>query len=250
MTETASVVSIAMYPFEPLRSAIGSLWASVTRHLEWGPSTLDWEELPPDVWRHPDLFLAQACGWPLVNQLVDEVAVVGTFAYDVPGAADGRYQSVLISRAVSLAEVRRLPNVVAAANAPDSLSGWISLQRVWDGVAPAMVKTGSHLESVRAIADGRADVASIDAVTWSLISTLEPLMVSGLSVVGNGPTVPCLPLVVPLLLSDRVDDLRAAFTAAVADPAMADACAALRISAFVPLDLDDYLPLLSLLPTT
>jgi len=187
----------------------------------------------------------------LVNQLTDEFAVVGTFDYDVPGAADGRYQSVLISHDGSgIEELRSRPRVVAALNATDSLSGWVSLQCVWGGVPPSVVETGSHLESVRAVADGRADVASIDAVTWALISSLEPLLVSELTVAGSGPLVPSLPVVLPLRHGEHVDALRAAFTAAVADPALASACAALRIRGFVPLDLADYLPLLSLLPPT
>lgn len=109
-----------------------------------------------------------------------------------------------------------------------------------------VVETGSHLASVRAVAESRADVASIDAVTWALISSLEPELVRPLFVVGAGPLVPCLPLVVPLRHAAHVEDLRGALAAAVADTAAAAACSTLRIRAFVPLDLDDYLPLLSL----
>ncbi len=245
------VASLAMYPFEPVRGATDSLWSVVRWHLGWGPPSLEWEVLAPEVWRHPDLLLAQTCGWPLVNQLADEVAVVGTFDHDVPGAADGTYRSVLIGSGLcAFEELRDHAGVVVAVNAADSLSGWVSLQHAWGDVPPAIVETGSHLESIRAVAEGRADVASIDAVTWALISSFEPLLVSALTVVGSGPRVPCLPIVVPLRHGEHVDALRAAFTAAVADPALASACAALRIRGFVPLDLADYLPLLSLLPST
>jgi len=245
------MASLAMYPFKPLRSATESLWNVIRQHLGWGPPSLEWEVVAPEVWRHPNLLLAQTCGWPVVNQLADEFAVVGTFDYDVPGAADGRYQSVLISRDGSaFEELLTRPRVVAALNATDSLSGWISLQYAWGGAPPAVVETGSHLESVRAVADGRAAVASIDAVTWALISSLEPLLVSALSVVGSGPLVPSLPIVVPLRHVEDVNALRAAFVAAVAEPSAADACAQLHIRGFVPLELADYLPLLSLLRST
>ena len=240
------VASLAMYSFAPLRPAVESLWGSVVRHLGWGPSGLEWDVLPPDVWRHSDLFIAQTCGWPLVTQLADEVAVVGTFDYDVPGSSGGRYQSVLISReAVSFGLLRDRSGVVAARNAADSLSGGVSLEWAWGGVPPSIVETGAHAESVRAVAAGRADVASIDAVTWALLGEVEPDLISQLSVVGSGPLVPCLPLVVPLRYAAHVGELRAGFTAAVADSAFAQ----LRIRGFVPLDLDDYLPLLSLRST-
>lgn len=249
MTDAPMVASLAMYPFEPFRDATNSLWCAIRQHLGWGPSALEWEVMTPVVWRHPSLLLAQTCGWPLVTRLADEVAVVGTFDHDVPGAGGGRYQSALVSpHPVTLDELRARPDVVAAVNATDSLSGWISLQNAWGGRPPSIILSGSHMESVRALAEGRADVASVDSVTWALISSLEPQLVSGLSVVGSGPLVPCLPVVVPLRYESHVDVLRAAFTAAVADPAAADACAALRIRGFVPFELADYLPLLSLPP--
>ena len=252
MTEAPLVASLAMYPFEQLRGSADALWGVIHQHLGWGPSVLEWKVPAPDVWRHPNLLLAQTCGWPLVNQLAGEVAVVGTFDYDVPNAAGGRYQSVLVtSHPATLEELRARPGAVAAINTTDSLSGWVSLRYVWGSVPPtAVLETGSHLESVRAIDDGRADVASIDAVSWALIVALYPQLVSRLRLVGAGPLVPCLPLVVPLRHGDQVDELRAAFTAAVADRTAAEACAALRIRSFVPLDLADYLPLRSLLGST
>ncbi len=245
------VASLAMYPFEGVRSATDLLWNAIRDHLGWGPAVLEWEIPAPEVWRHPDLLLAQVCGWPLVNQLADEVAVVGTFDHDVPGAAGGTYQSVLISgRGATFEDLRVRSGLVAAVNSTDSLSGWVSLHDVWGNAPLVIVDTGSHLESVRAVADGRAAIASIDAVTWALISRFEPLVVSELTVVASGPRVSCLPIVVPLRHGGHVDALRAAFTAAVADPALAAPCAALRIRGFVPLDLADYLPLLSLLAST
>lgn len=133
-------------------------------------------------------------------------------------------------------------------NSTDSLSGWVSLQHAWGGRPAVIVETGSHLESVRAVATGRADVASIDAVSWALFAELEPESVSLLHVVGAGPRVPCLPVVASSAHAGDVPALRTAFAAAVADPAASEACAALRIRGFVPMDLADYLPLRSLVP--
>jgi ABC-type phosphate/phosphonate transport system substrate-binding protein len=245
------LASLAMYPFEPLRGSFNSLWTAVRSHLGWGPAALEWGVMTPDVWQHPDLLLAQTCGWPLVTRLRDDFVVVGAFDFDVPGAADGRYRSVLVSRHhASLDGLRARPGVVAAMNAPDSLSGWISLQAAWGSEPEAVVETGGHIGSIRSLAAGTTDVASIDAVSWALISSIEPELVRGLFVVGSGPLVPCLPVVVPLRYASRVAELRAAFSAAVADPSASEACAELHIRGFVPFDLENYLPLLSLLPST
>jgi len=249
MPAEVAVASLAMYPFASLRGATDTLWSVVRQHLGWGPTTLEWTVLTPEVWHHPHLLLAQTCGWPLVTALSEEVTVVGAFDYDVPGAVDGTYCSVLVSaQDTTLDVLRARADVVAAVNSTDSLSGWVSLQHAWGGRPAVIVETGSHLESVRAVATGRADVASIDAVSWALFAELEPESVSLLHVVGAGPRVPCLPVVASSAHAGDVPALRTAFAAAVADPAASEACAALRIRGFVPMDLADYLPLRSLVP--
>ncbi|MDP2290843.1 MAG: PhnD/SsuA/transferrin family substrate-binding protein [Actinomycetota bacterium] len=248
MSSPASVASLAMYPFAALREATDQLWEAVRRHLGWGPAALEWDILTPDVWFHPELLLAQTCGWPLVTQFADSMGVVGAFDHDVPDAHDGTYRSALVSSIdATLDDLRDRPGVVAAVNGRDSLSGWVSLVYAWGGVPTDVIETGAHVESVRAVADRRAHVASIDAVSWALLGDLEPALVEGLHLVGAGPRVPCLPVVVPAARVGHVDALRAAFTAAVAEPDLAGSLAVLRIRGFVPLDLADYLPLRALL---
>lgn len=242
-----TIASLAMYPFAPLRAATDELWAVIRGHLGGGPLSLEWVVVAPEVWRHPHLLLAQACGWPLVTELMDRVAVVGTFDYDVPGCENATYRSVIVSRVDgTLDELRARPDVVAAINGTDSLSGWVSLQVAWGGRPPHVLETGAHLQSVRALADGRADVASIDAVTWSHVCHLEASLAAGLRVIGEGPRVPCLPIVAGWRHASEVPALRAAFAAAVADPAAAAACATLRIRGFMPLEFADYAPLRTL----
>lgn len=247
MVEVEPVASLAMYPFAQLRTATDELWVEVRRHLGWGPTALEWDVLTPDVWHHPHLLLTQTCGWPLVTQLADSMVVVGAFDHDVPDAHDGTYRSVLVSpHDATLDQLRERPGVVAAVNGRDSLSGWVSLQYAWGGVPDDVIETGAHAASVHALAEGRADIASIDAVSWALLEDLEPQLVERLNVVGGGPRVPCLPVVAPIAHAADVTALRAAFTAAVAEPDLSASLAALHIRGFVPLDLSDYLPLRSL----
>ncbi|CAN5460978.1 hypothetical protein BH10ACT2_BH10ACT2_04220 [soil metagenome] len=241
------IASLAMYPFLQVRSATNELWSAVHRNLGWGPQQLEWTMLAPAVWHSADLLLAQCCGWPLVAELPDSIALVGTFDYAVPDSVNGSYRSVIVTGTDrSLVELRDDPTTVAAVNDHSSLSGWISLQHVWKG-QPTDFETGAHIASVAAVADGRAQVACIDAVSWNLFEEYEPAAVVGLRVIGQGPRVPCLPIFVPAQFADKVPELRAAFAAAVADPVLAGARRALRIRGFVPLDRADYLPVLALL---
>ncbi len=86
-----------------------------------------------------------------------------------------------------------------------------------------------------AVREGRADLAAIDSVSWTHLDS------GGLSVVGRGPRIPCLPLVTARSSPDTVvDELRRALAGAVSDPTMTDSCASLRIRGFLDRDLADY----------
>jgi ABC-type phosphate/phosphonate transport system substrate-binding protein len=243
------IASLAMYPLPAIRTATNDLWVVVRRNLVCGPDKLEWKLLTPQVWRDPDMLVAQCCGWPLVTEFARTMAVVGTFDHAVPDSSqEGAYRSVIITATDrSLDDLLDDPATVAAVNDYASLSGWVSLRHVWNGRDLKSVVTGGHLESVLAIGVGEAQVASIDAVSWSLFEEFEPSAVDGLSVIGHGPQVPCLPIVVPLRYEDRVPELRAAFATAVADPALAQALRTLRIRGFVPRSLADYTSLLTLI---
>jgi ABC-type phosphate/phosphonate transport system substrate-binding protein len=236
-----------MYPFPHLRAHWDRLWSRIAAEVPGAPSTLAWERPLDELWRDPTLLVGVTCGWPLVTQLAREVEVIGTFDPAVPWARGGRYRSVLVaSKPVSIAEWRRTPGAVAAVNATDSLSGWVSLRHAWSGVPEHLLVTGAHVESLRAVARGLAQVASIDAVSFELAVEAEPMTAGAVHVIGHGPLVPALPIVTASANADRVPQLRAAIAAAVADPAMDPVCAALRISGFVTFDRHDYEPLLTL----
>ena len=89
-------------------------------------------------------------------------------------AAD--YRTVIVARRA--APLSELAGRVAAVNAADSLSGWVSLLAAfrsagapWHG---SVITTGAHVRSIDAVREGSADVASIDAVTFALLGDLHP----------------------------------------------------------------------------
>jgi ABC-type phosphate/phosphonate transport system substrate-binding protein len=235
-----SIASLAMYPFIHLRPDQEALWAGVRSRLSFTAPDLDWELDHLAACRRDDLLLGQTCGWPLITDLASTVRVVGTFDSDVEGAVDGTYCSVLVSNSRdSLANIMHRGDLVVAANAADSLSGWISLRSVAaaEGVhLDAVEWTGAHAASIDALRDGRAQLAAIDAVSWAHLGAG-----TGLSVVGYGPRIPCLPLVTSGSSTDAVvNELRLALGAAVRDSALADACSRLKIRDFLERDLADY----------
>ena len=245
--------SLAMYPFEPLHGAWERLWSAIHERAPWTPASLRWDGTAHDHWTDPDCLVAQACGWPVVTSLHGHVEVVGAFTLALDGGDGHRYRSVVIAnRPVALADLVA-ERATAAVNAPDSLSGWVSLLAAavgpggsWPG---PVLPTGGHVESLRALRDGRADVASIDALSLAFVRRSDPALVVGLHEIDHGPWVPSLPVVVRVGTSARrVDELRRAIVDAFGVRELAGAREELLLDGFLPLEDRDYAPLLDLAP--
>lgn len=240
---TGRTASLAMYSLEELRPRYQRLWDAVVERLPDLPPDLTWPEDVRATWTDDGVAVKQACGWPLVTQLVDTVRVVGAFHHDVDGAEGHRYRSVVVAN--EGARLGRDAASTAAYNSRDSLSGWVSLL-AWSGrsatsLRSGAVRTGSHVASLEALQGGRADHASIDAVTLAHVRRHRPELTTGLHVIGWGPLVPSLPVVVPASADDAVvHGLRDMFRSVVADVALSATCEALHITGFEPLELDDY----------
>jgi ABC-type phosphate/phosphonate transport system substrate-binding protein len=103
-----------------------------------------------------------------------------------------------------------------AFNERGSLSGWIALaEDAGDpgGWASALLETGSHRESIRAVAEGRADLAAVDCRSWALALQHEPCA-QALVVVGWSAARPGLPYVTSRNTDPALTaDLRAALIA-------------------------------------
>jgi ABC-type phosphate/phosphonate transport system substrate-binding protein len=243
-------VSLPMYDFAELRDAHDALWAAIRRQLAAhgldAPAALTHDDDVVGLWNSPRLGISQACGWPIVSDLVDVAAPFGTFVYDAPGVEGSRHRMRITVHEDTRTDLAALRNEVAAVNALDSLSGRLSLlaaggvQRDWPG---GTLLTGAHVESIRALRDGRAAIASLDAVTVAILARHRPDDVRGLRVIAEGPLVGCLPLIVPAATDPAtITSIRAAFHAAVHADETREARAALGLVDFVAVDIDHYEP--------
>ena len=186
--------SLPMYDLPGVERDVDLLWAAIAEHIDADPVRLRPDDLHRH-WQSGEFVLSQTCGFPLVNEL-DQVIVVGVFTTAV-GVGDGsHYQSVIIEP--------KLPSSgPVAINSWDSLSGYVSLAHFLaearpDALDPGPVSTvitGGHRSSLAAVASGLASLASIDAVTFDILSRTAPDMVAAVRQIGSGPTVPCLPFV-------------------------------------------------------
>ncbi|MBA4350348.1 MAG: hypothetical protein C0427_03760 [Rhodobacter sp.] len=148
-------------------------------------------------WESADLILSQTCGFPYRARLHDKVALVGTPDFGNDGCAPGFYRSILIARADDpRGSFAAFDGAALAYNDGMSQSGWaaplshaaLSGIRLRPGV-----ETGSHRASARAVAEGRAELAAIDALTWALLCEFEDM--SGVKVIGATDPTPALPYI-------------------------------------------------------
>jgi ABC-type phosphate/phosphonate transport system substrate-binding protein len=213
MTRSAS---LAMY--EPGGAATALLWEGLRRHfiaagIVDAPAEL---EVPVDYekfWLQPDMLFSQTCGYPLRNALDGKVQYLATPVYDVEGTDGPYYRSAFVVRAsdsaTTLADLRGRR---AAFNSPTSQSGYNAFR---SAIAPLarqgqffaeVVETGSHAGSLRAIVNGRADVAAIDPVSLALTDDITRAAVR---TIGWSQAAPGLPYVTGLLTGvDEIVALR------------------------------------------
>lgn len=195
---TALIAALGMYDWPPMQAANDRLWAVIrdglhARGMEAPERLTRGADAYLPGWLSPDLLLSQTCGLPFRTILTGRVRLVGTPDYGLPGVDPGYYRSVLIAPLSGDAEGGRL-----AYNDDGSQSGWAAplthaARNGWR-ITPHL-HSGSHRESIRAVAEGRADLAGIDAVTWRLAERFQPDLAARVRVIGHTAPTPGLPLI-------------------------------------------------------
>ncbi|WP_028220301.1 phosphate/phosphite/phosphonate ABC transporter substrate-binding protein [Paraburkholderia oxyphila] len=251
------IAALPMYNVTPHH---GALWRALMQDaLETfaqagGPRDVAVLNAPGDdllaLWRRPDLLLSQTCGFPYrMLGLADAVQLLATPAFDAEGCEGAHYRSTLVvsaraasQGAVTLAACRGLR---AACNGRDSHSGMNALRHA---VAPyaregrffsSVAWVGSHLNALRALGAGVADVAAIDCVTLAYVRDALPELLRDVRTIGATALAPGLPFVASRALpAGDATRLRDALDlACAADAARAKA---LRLRGFVRLASADY----------
>ncbi|MZQ89946.1 PhnD/SsuA/transferrin family substrate-binding protein [Frigidibacter albus] len=242
------LASLPMYDRPETAAAQDALWSSLRAALAdegiAAPDALDRGIGLWDGWEHPGLVLGQTCSLPYRTRLHGRVTLIGTFDYGLPGLQPGQYCSVILARRDDASQdADALTTGRFAINQLHSQSGWAA-PYFWAQAQGIMLRpaleTGAHRASALAVAEGRADRAALDAVTWRGIVQWEPELAARLRVTAETPPTPAL----PLIAAAGTDPLRhgRAITAGLA-ALPADIRAALGISGFVPMPAEAYLAL-------
>ena len=241
MSGETPIAVLPMYDFPWTTAANDALWASISARLNdagvRAPATLTRGADLAALWRDRGLIFGQTCGYPYATRLKDAVTLIATPEYSFPGCEDACHRSFIIRR---VGDPRRGPGefrgTVAALNAQDSNTG-MNLFRATiapiAGGAPffrAIRLTGSHEASVTAVADGSADLASIDCVSFALLKRGHSKLIERVAVVTESPLSLNLPFIASgSLPPSTIAAVRDALFAALDNPTLTETREALGL---------------------
>lgn len=239
------IAALPMYDRAETAAATDRLWALMRDALRDAglpaPDALTRGGDLWDQWLSPGLVLSQTCGLPYRARLHGRVTLVATPDYGVEGCAPGHYRSVLVARADDPREgLAAFAGARLAVNDALSQSGWgaVAADAAAFGLVP-VGPTGAHRLSALAVAEGRADLAAIDAVTWRLLARHEGLAarLRAIALTAPGPGLPWI-----AAAGADAARMRPALASAVA-ALPADDRAALGLCGLAVIEAADYLAL-------
>ena len=237
------IASLPMYDRPSTRAANDRLWQAIRDIYGRGPRTLDRTRDPHETWIARDLVFSQTCGLPYRSELHRSVQLIGTPDYGVDECPPGYYRSCIVVRDDDQRDALiRYDGARLARNDTRSQSGWAALvTHLRDTATPCrfddILDTGSHAASVQTVAEGRADIAAIDAVTWALLLRDDPVT-RRLRVLARTAPTPGLPYITGP--DQDVDALRRAAHEAIAALTSEDR-ACLLLKGLVQVPAADYL---------
>ena len=192
------IASLPMYDRAETAAANDRLWAALRAALGGGPTRLRRASDPWDDWQSPELILSQTCGLPYRSRLHGRVTLVASPVHRLPGCTDGYYNSVIVARRDDPRQTTsEFGGAPFAFNGRDSQSGWAALRAHLADLDVSLgtgLETGAHRRSAQAVADGRADLAALDPVSWLMMKEWDGFA-RDLRVIETTAPTPALPFI-------------------------------------------------------
>jgi ABC-type phosphate/phosphonate transport system substrate-binding protein len=198
---------LPMYDLPEMAAANAAFWSAIARQLcdagiDAVPETLDRTMSNRESWASPRLLFGQSCGYPLMTSFRERLQVVAVPAYRAPGCEGIRHRAwIVVARGEAFCSIEDLRGARFAFNSRDSNTGYNLPRRLfaplaWNGrFFGAAIDAGSHVASATAVAEGAADAASIDCVSWAHLERHRPALAGRLRILDETPSSPGLPFV-------------------------------------------------------
>ncbi|MEH6405352.1 MAG: PhnD/SsuA/transferrin family substrate-binding protein [Sneathiella sp.] len=195
-------------------------------------------------WQDKDLLLSQTCGLPFVTFLKGKVSLVGTPAYGIDCGAGSYYSVIVVRKDSDFRSLEDLKGKTFAYNEKGSQSGYAALLHTLSSIQDApkhfssSVQSGGHRASVKMVADGTADFAAIDAVSWEMAKRHEKAA-EKLGVIAFSKPTPALPFITSLCSAREIEKRHMAVVNAMAS-LNETVREALLLMGFMPTTVRDY----------
>lgn len=188
------IANLPMYQRAELVEAHDEFWGLIRNNLRSAgleaPDTLTQNAGEMEAWTAPDLFFSQTCGMPYRNFLHDKVTLIGTPDYGIEGCPAGYYCSGYVVHKSGSDNLSDYKSKLFAYNDENSQSGFY----VTKGYFENRICSGSHINSAKMVANGKANIAAIDAVSLKLIQRYDDFATELKVIKWTKPT-PALPFI-------------------------------------------------------
>ncbi|WP_339947033.1 PhnD/SsuA/transferrin family substrate-binding protein [uncultured Albimonas sp.] len=243
--------ALPLYDWPEIRDATDGLWAAMSQHLARAgiepPEALDRARPAAELWSDPSLLFAQVDAHAHVAGAAVATRLICAPVYEAEGCGAGRVATVFLAPrdqarrggAAGLAALSGAPFAVAA----DSLSGEPALVDALGRAAVGeLVVCPDPRAALVALAEGRAQGAAVDALSWALARAHEPAAAE-LTAIGWSDPAPAPPFVTSALTETGVRArLRAALVETLVDPATEAMRRELMLARIVAFGDPDYDP--------
>lgn len=134
-----------------------------------------------------------------------------------------------------------------AVNSRDSQSGYNSIRALIAPLASGnrffrdVIISGGHVNSLKLVSDGEADIAAVDCVTHALLNIHRPHVLDSIRTLCRTRHAPALPYVTSCLATNELlERLRNGLQEACHDPELTDSRRMLMIEGFCTLPITEY----------
>jgi len=249
--------SLPMYNLPGMRAANAAFWQALSGLLrEEGvadaPEQLAFDRSPVPDRIGEEVLFTQTCGYPLQTVYRGQYTLLARPCYEAPGCQGSTHSAFIVVPAGSAFRgLEDLRGGRFALNSRHSNSGMNLPRRLFADLAGGrpffseVVETGGHGASMKLVAAGAADAASIDCLTYVFAQDYAPESVAGLRVLAQTPPSPSIPFVTSHLTDPAaVQVLKRSLERMSADPAFRPVLAPLRIARIEAAGEEEYSALL------
>jgi len=218
------------------------------------------------TYRSTSMLIAHTCGYPLMTRWLRSHWPVSVPVFDIPGCEGKNYSSWFVcQQSDSRQSLAAFENCRVAINDQGSNSGMnvlrhaVSMLRTADfgnaAFFDSVIVSGSHEASLQLVAEGKAELAAIDAVSLYHLLRVDPELKKKSRVFAQSALTPGLPFIMRrdtitnLCSVDSIPAVSGIATGALnlcleeLDPALQDV---LKLRRFEAVSADDYLPIMAL----